>query len=103
MEFVVPEQGEHEYEITNFPHALLDTIVTPDPAGERIDMFVPYRTFYKVLRPERPLVRSYRSEYEANLVTSLIPDSLAGDDRVPPGIRDGRVSDNWTFIKIPLP
>jgi hypothetical protein len=103
MEFQVPEPGEHEYETNTFGHALLDTSVTPDPAGERIELFVPYATFYKVLRPERPLVRDYGHEYSANLVTTLIPDSLAGDEGVPPGIRDGGVSDNWTFIKIPLP
>jgi hypothetical protein len=105
LELTVPEPGEDAYSTIVAPEAFFDTTVAPNPAGERLDLYVPYERLLKVLRPTRALVRSYGSTYSGNLVATLIPDSLAGDDRLfrlLPGLRDGSVAQAWTGVEIPL-
>ena len=98
-----PEQGEESYITVNRLVTLWDTVVTPSPPGDVLNVHVPYSRFWKALRPSRDLVKGDEGMYESYVVTTLVPDSLAGDEDVPNRILKEGLSENRTEVAIPLP
>jgi len=97
------EQGKDADETEVRSEALWDTLMTPSPAGDNLVVRIPYSRFWRTLRPERELVRRYGPKYFTHLITTLVPDSLSGDEGMAPGLRDGYALSYWSEVVLPLP